>query len=74
MGERLTVLLSLMQSGEQAARDAVFAVLYPEPQRLAHSRLLAGRKLPKRDLTLPSTRSWDRLGCPGDHDKVRRTK
>jgi RNA polymerase sigma factor (TIGR02999 family) len=39
MSERLTVLLARMQSGDRAARDAVFAAAYQELRRLAHSRL-----------------------------------
>jgi RNA polymerase sigma factor (TIGR02999 family) len=39
MGERLTELLSRMQEGDKAARDAVFAAAYQGLRRLAHSRL-----------------------------------
>jgi RNA polymerase sigma factor (TIGR02999 family) len=39
MTERLTVLLSRMNAGDPAARDAAFAAAYGELRRLAHARL-----------------------------------
>jgi RNA polymerase sigma factor (TIGR02999 family) len=37
--EQLTTLLKQMQTGDAAARDALFAAAYAELRRLAHSRL-----------------------------------
>ena len=48
MGERLTVLLSRMQSGEQAACDAVFAVVYPEPRQLEKADARAAQMVQMR--------------------------
>jgi RNA polymerase sigma factor (TIGR02999 family) len=51
MAERLTVLLSRMQGGDRAARDAVFDAAYQELQRLAHSRLRDGGRNTVLDTT-----------------------
>jgi DNA-directed RNA polymerase specialized sigma24 family protein len=48
---QLTELLAQLQSGETQARDSLFAVAYPELQRLARSRLRDGG----RDTLLDTT-------------------
>jgi RNA polymerase sigma factor (TIGR02999 family) len=61
MGERLTVLLAHMHRGEQAARDAVFVVVYRELRRLAHSRLREGGRNTVLDTTALVHESYLRL-------------
>ena len=51
MGERLTVPLSRMQSGDKAARDAVFSEAYQALRRLAHARLHDGGRNTLLDTT-----------------------
>jgi RNA polymerase sigma factor (TIGR02999 family) len=48
---QLTQLLGRMQAGENGAREALFAVAYPELHRLAQARLRQGR----RDTVLDTT-------------------
>jgi len=66
MAERLTVLLSRMQSGEQAARDALYAVLYPALRRLAHSRLREGGRNTMLDTSALVHESYLRLVQTGE--------
>ena len=51
MGERLTVLLARIQSGDRSARDALFLAAYQELHRLAHSRLRNGGRNTLLDTT-----------------------
>lgn len=66
MGERLTVLLARMQSGDRAARDAVFAAAYPELQRLARARLRDGGRNTVLDTTALVHESYVRLVQAGE--------
>jgi len=66
MGERLTVLLARMQSGDRAARDAVFAAAYQELRRLAHSRLHDGGRNTVLDTTALVHESYLRLVHTGE--------
>jgi RNA polymerase sigma factor (TIGR02999 family) len=66
MGERLTVLLSRMQGGDRAARDAVFSAAYQELRRLAHSRLHDGGRNTVLDTTALVHESYLRLVQTGE--------
>jgi RNA polymerase sigma factor (TIGR02999 family) len=66
MDERLTVLLSRMQGGDRAARDAVFSVAYQELRRLAHSRLRDGGRNTVLDTTALVHESYLRLVQTGE--------
>jgi RNA polymerase sigma factor (TIGR02999 family) len=66
MSERLTVLLSLMQRGDPAARDAAFATAYQELRRLAHSRLYEGGRNTVLDTTALVHESYVRLVQAGE--------
>jgi RNA polymerase sigma factor (TIGR02999 family) len=66
MGERLTVLLLRMQSGDRAARDAVFSAAYQELRRLAHSRLRDGGRNTVLDTTALVHESYLRLVRAGE--------
>ena len=66
MGERLTALLSRMASGDQAARDAVFAAAYQELRRLAHSRLRGGGRDTDLDTTALVHESYLRFVQTGE--------
>jgi RNA polymerase sigma factor (TIGR02999 family) len=66
MSERLTVLLSRMQDGDPAARDAVFATAYQELRRLAHSRLYEGGRNTVLDTTALVHESYLRLVQAGE--------
>ena len=48
---QLTVLLGRLRSGDGNARDALFAVAYPELRRLARARLRAGGRNTVLDTT-----------------------
>ncbi len=60
-GERLTVLLARLGAGERSARDALFAAVYPELKRLAHSRLHGGGRNTMLDTTALVHESYLRL-------------
>jgi RNA polymerase sigma factor (TIGR02999 family) len=65
MPEQLTVLLSRMQAGDRAARDALFDAAYEELRRLAHSRLRGGGRNTVLDTTAlvhDSYLRWVNLG------------
>ncbi len=66
MSERLTVLLSRMQGGDRAARDALFAAAYQELRRLAHSRLYEGGRNTVLDTTALVHESYLRLVRTGE--------
>jgi len=66
MSERLTVLLSRMQGGDRAARDALFAAAYRELRRLAHSRLHEGGRNTVLDTTALVHESYLRLVRTGE--------
>jgi RNA polymerase sigma factor (TIGR02999 family) len=66
MGERLTVLLSRMQGGDRAARDAVFSAAYQELRRLAHSRLRDGGRNTVLDTTALVQESYLRFVQTGE--------
>jgi RNA polymerase sigma factor (TIGR02999 family) len=61
MSERLTVLLSRVQNGDRAARDALFVAAYQELRRLAHSRLHDGGRNTVLDTTALVHESYLRL-------------
>jgi RNA polymerase sigma factor (TIGR02999 family) len=61
VSERLTVLLARVGSGDRAARDALFAAVYPELKRLAHARLHAGGRNTVLDTTALVHESYLRL-------------
>jgi RNA polymerase sigma factor (TIGR02999 family) len=64
--ERLTVLLSRVQDGDRAARDALFAAAYQELRRLAHSRLHGGGRNTVLDTTALVHESYLRLVQAGE--------
>ena len=66
MSERLTVLLSKVQGGDRAARDALFAAAYLELHRLAHARLYEGGRNTVLDTTALVHDSYLRLVQTGD--------
>jgi len=66
MSERLTVLLSRVQSGDRAARDALFAAAYQELRRLAHFRLHGGGRNTVLDTTALVHESYLRLVHTGE--------
>ncbi len=66
MSERLTVLLSRMQGGDRAARDALFEAAYQELRRLAHSRLYEGGRNTVLDTTALVHESYLRLLQTGE--------
>ena len=59
--ERLTVLLARVGAGDRAARDALFAAVYPELKRLAHARLHGGGRNTVLDTTALVHESYLRL-------------
>jgi len=59
--ERLTVLLARVGAGDRAARDALFASVYPELRRLAHARLYGGGRNTLLDTTALVHESYLRL-------------
>ncbi|HVQ01907.1 MAG TPA: ECF-type sigma factor [Burkholderiaceae bacterium] len=61
MSERLTVLLARVTAGDRAARDALFAAVYPELKRLAHARLHGGGRNTVLDTTALVHESYMRL-------------
>ena len=66
MSERLTVLLSRMQGGDRAARDALFEAAYQELRRLAHFRLYEGGRNTLLDTTALVHESYLRLVQAGE--------
>jgi RNA polymerase sigma factor (TIGR02999 family) len=66
MGERLTVLLSRMQKGDQAAGDALFVAAYDGLRRLAHARLHDGGRNTVLDTTALVHESYLRLVHSGE--------
>lgn len=64
--ERLTVLLARVGAGERAARDALFAAVYPELRRLAHARLYGGGRNTVLDTTALVHESYLRLVGTGE--------
>lgn len=66
MEERLTVLLSRVQSGDRPARDALFAAAYGELRRLAHARLYDGGRNTVLDTTALVHESWLRFVRTGE--------
>jgi RNA polymerase sigma factor (TIGR02999 family) len=66
VSERLTVLLARVSAGERAARDALFAAVYPELKRLAHARLHAGGRNTVLDTTALVHESYLRLVNTGE--------
>jgi RNA polymerase sigma factor (TIGR02999 family) len=64
---RLTELLARVGDGDRAARDALFAVAYPELKRLAHARLHGGGgRNPVLDTTALVHESYLRLVHTGE--------
>ena len=63
---RLTELLSRMQLGDRAARDALFAAAYQDLRRLAHSRLHDGGRNTVLDTTALVHESYLRLVQTGE--------
>ena len=61
VSERLTVLLARVNAGDRAARDALFAAVYPELKRLAHTRLHGGGRNTVLDTTALVHESYLRL-------------
>ena len=61
VSERLTVLLARVTAGDRAARDALFAAVYPELKRLAHARLHGGGRNTVLDTTALVHESYMRL-------------
>ncbi len=66
MSERLTVLLSRVQDGDRAARDALFAAAYQDLRRLAHSRLHDGGRNTVLDTTALVHESYLRFVQTGE--------
>jgi RNA polymerase sigma factor (TIGR02999 family) len=66
MSERLTVLLSRMQSGDSAARNELFEAAYHELRRLARSRLYEGGRNTVLDTTALVHESYLRLAQTGE--------
>ena len=66
MNERLTVLLARVTAGDRAARDALFAAVYPELKRLAHARLYGGGRNTVLDTTALVHESYLRLVRTGE--------
>jgi RNA polymerase sigma factor (TIGR02999 family) len=64
--ERLTVLLARVSTGDRAARDALFATVYPELRRLAHARLYGGGRNTVLDTTALVHESYLRLVNTGE--------
>jgi RNA polymerase sigma factor (TIGR02999 family) len=64
--ERLTVLLARVGAGDRAARDALFAAVYPELRRLAHARLYGGGRNTVLDTTALVHESYLRLVGTGE--------
>jgi RNA polymerase sigma factor (TIGR02999 family) len=64
--ERLTVLLSRLQHGDENARDALFAAAYQDLRRLAHSRLHDGGRDTVLDTTALVHESYLRLVRTGE--------
>jgi RNA polymerase sigma factor (TIGR02999 family) len=64
--ERLTVLLARVSAGDRAARDALFAAVYPELRRLAHARLYGGGRNTVLDTTALVHESYLRLVKTGE--------
>jgi RNA polymerase sigma factor (TIGR02999 family) len=61
VSERLTVLLARVTAGDRAARDALFAAVYPDLKRLAHARLHGGGRNTVLDTTALVHESYLRL-------------
>ncbi len=66
MSERLTALLARVGTGDRAARDALFAAVYPELRRLAHARLHGGGRNTVLDTTALVHESYLRLVHTGE--------
>jgi RNA polymerase sigma factor (TIGR02999 family) len=66
MSERLTELLSRLTEGDRAVRDALFAAVYPQLRRLAHSRLYGGGRNTVLDTTALVHESYLRLVQTGE--------
>jgi RNA polymerase sigma factor (TIGR02999 family) len=66
MSGRLTVLLTQVAGGDRSARDALFAAVYPELRRLAHSRLYGGGRNTVLDTTALVHESYLRLVKTGE--------
>jgi RNA polymerase sigma factor (TIGR02999 family) len=66
VSERLTVLLARVSGGDRAARDALFAAVYPELRRLAHARLYGGGRNTVLDTTALVHESYLRLVKTGE--------
>lgn len=66
MTERLTVLLSRLQAGDPAARDALFAAVYADLRRLAHSRLHGSGRNTVLDTTALVHESYLRMVRAGE--------
>jgi RNA polymerase sigma factor (TIGR02999 family) len=64
--ERLTLLLARLSAGDRAARDALFAAVYPELRRLAHARLYSGGRNTVLDTTALVHESYLRLVKTGE--------
>jgi len=64
--ERLTVLLARVGAGDRAARDVLFAAVYPELRRLAHARLYGGGRNTVLDTTALVHESYLRLVNTGE--------
>jgi RNA polymerase sigma factor (TIGR02999 family) len=64
--ESLTVLLARVSAGDRAARDALFAAVYPELRRLAHARLYGGGRNTVLDTTALVHESYLRLVGTGE--------
>jgi RNA polymerase sigma factor (TIGR02999 family) len=60
-GEPLNELLVRLAQGDRAARDALFAAVYPELRRLAHSRLYGGGRNTVLDTTALVHESYLRM-------------
>jgi RNA polymerase sigma factor (TIGR02999 family) len=66
VNERVTVLLARVSAGDRAARDALFAAVYPELRRLAHARLYGGGRNTVLDTTALVHESYLRLVRTGE--------
>ncbi|MCW5656524.1 MAG: sigma-70 family RNA polymerase sigma factor [Burkholderiaceae bacterium] len=66
VSERVTVLLARVTAGDRAARDALFAAVYPELRRLAHARLYGGGRNTVLDTTALVHESYLRLVQTGE--------
>lgn len=64
--DRVTVLLARVTAGDRAARDALFAAVYPGLRRLAHARLYGGGRNTVLDTTALVHESYLRLVKTGE--------